>query len=98
GTKNRKRSNRLQAEFRRGLTPVGTSDANGAMLEIATQDDGGPWSPFRTVTMGQLTDTNTTPSIWHGGIFRRRRYWIRYSGVSSLSLISLAQDAIDLGS
>ncbi len=93
GTANRKRSTRLQVCMRRGTAPLAATDGQ---LEIAVADDGRGWSTFKTITTGQPSDQQMTKPLHFGGIFRKRRYWIRYSGTDDMSLVSLHDDVDDL--
>lgn len=95
GTRNRKRSMRLQVCMRRGTTPLA---AVGNQVELAVEDDGRGFGAWNAISMGQPDDLITTASVWAGGVFRSRRYWIRYSGTEPMSLVSLHDDVADLGS
>ncbi len=95
GTDNRKRSARVRVVMRRGTTPL---SAISSQLEVAVEDDGKGFSEFKVVDLGQPYDTQPSIDLHFGGIFRRRRYWVRYSGTDDISLAKLADDVIDLES
>jgi len=94
GTKNKKRSAKVQAIMRRGTTPLASVDGQ---LEVAVANDGGGWSSFRRITIGQPGDQEMTKNMHFGGVFRKRRYWMRYSGSDDFSLVDLSDDVTDLG-
>ncbi len=93
GTDNRKRSARVRVVMRRGTTPLGSTSGQ---LEVAVEDDGKGFTPFRVIDLGQPYDTNPSIDCHFGGVFRRRRYWLRYSGTDDMSLAKLADDVTDL--
>jgi len=93
GSMNRKRSCRLRLVLRRGTAAQGA--APGA-LELRTQADDGPWSPWRQIDLGVPSDYQQTRDVFAGGIFRRRRYGLRYSSSEETSLVSLHDDVTDL--
>jgi hypothetical protein len=93
GTRHRKRSAGVQVTMRRGTAPFGGVDAQ---LEVAVADDGKGWSDFKTITTGQPGDYDTATTLYFGGVFRHRRYWLRYSGSDDMSLVSLQDDVTDL--
>lgn len=93
GTANRKRSARLRVVMRRGTATLG---ATGGQLEIATQNDGLGWSGFKQIDVGQPSDLQQSKDLRVGGVFRRRRYWVRYSGSDELSIAGLYDDVEDL--
>lgn len=95
GTDNRKRSVRLQVTMKRGTAAQG---ATPGALEVRVQDDDGPWSDWEQVSVGGPDDYEAVKEIYVGGVFRRRRYGLRYSSTDSTALLSLADDIVDTGS
>lgn len=93
GSKNQKRSLRVQVVMRRGTATLGATDGQ---LEVAVANDGGGWSNFKTVTTGQPGDQNMVIDLFFGGVFSYRRYWIRYSGTDDMSLVGVYDDVTDL--
>jgi hypothetical protein len=93
GTDNRKRSARVRVVMRRGTTPLGNTSGQ---LEVAVEDDGKGFTPFRVIDLGQPYDTQPSIDCHFGGVFRRRRYWLRYSGIDEVSIAKLADDVTDL--
>lgn len=79
GTANRKRSIRLRAVIKRGTAVTGTVPSAQAAFELRTQDDDKPWSEWRSVNVGTADDFRNVKDVFGGGIFRRRRYGIRFS-------------------
>lgn len=94
GTANRKRSAGLRLTMRRGTTPLAQPDGE---VEIAVANDGKGFGDFKTVTMGQPADLVSNVPLFFGGVFRKRRYWVRYSSTDDMSLVSLHDDVSDLG-
>jgi len=95
GTNNRKRSTRLQVTMKRGTAAQG---ATPGALEVRVQDDDGPWSDWEQVSVGGPDDYEAVKELYMGGVFRRRRYAIRYSSTDTTAILSLADDISDLGS
>jgi hypothetical protein len=93
GTPNKKRSGRIQAIMRRGTAAEG---ATPGALEIRKQDDGTPWSAWQQMSVGTPSDYKQVMFAYMGGIFRRRRYGVRYSNTEDFSLVSLYDDVRDL--
>lgn len=93
GTANRKRSSRLRVTMRRGTATLG---ATGGLLEVAVQNDGLGWSAFKPINVGQPSDLNQSKDLRFGGVFRRRRYWVRYAGADEISVEGLYDDVEDL--
>ncbi len=93
GTPHRKRSARLRLTMRRGTAALGATDGQ---VEVAVQGDGLGWSSFKQVALGQPSDQQQSKDIRMGGVFRRRRYWLRYSGSDDLSIAGLYDDVSDL--
>lgn len=93
GTDHKKRSARVRVVMRRGTTPL---SATSGQLEVAVEDDGRGFTPFRVIDLGQPYDTNPSIDCHFGGVFRRRRYWLRYSGTDEVSIAKLADDVTDL--
>lgn len=94
GTENRKRSTRVRVTMRRGTAAEGSTP--GA-LEVRVQDDDGPWSPWEQVSVGGPDDYAQTVDLYMGGIFRRRRYGLRYSSSDDTAITRLSDDVTDLG-
>jgi len=94
GTANRKRSVRVQVTMKRGT--AAQNETPGA-LELRVQDDDGPWSEWEQVSAGGPDDYGAVVDLFPGGIFRRRRYGLRYSGSDTTAILSLADDVVDLG-
>lgn len=95
GTDNWKRSARVRVVMRRGTTPLGSTSGQ---LEVAVENDSKGWSGFKVVDLGQPYDTVPNIDLRFGGVFRRRRYWLRYSGTDDFSLVTLSDDVTDLES
>ncbi len=93
GTANRKRSARLRVAMRRGTATLG---AAGGQLEVAVQNDGLGWSGFKPIDVGQPSDQQQSKDVRLGGVFRRRRYWLRYAGTDEVSIAGLYDDLEDL--
>jgi hypothetical protein len=93
GTMNRKRSCRLRLVLRRGTAAQG---AVPGALELRTQADDGPWSSWRPIDLGTPSQYEQVRDVFAGGIFRRRRYGLRYSSSDETSLVSLHDDVTDL--
>lgn len=94
GTQNTKRSTRVRVTLRRGTAPLGGVDGQ---VEVAVDNDGKGFGPFKTITTGQPSDRRSYVDLYFGGVFQRRRYWIRYSGTDDVSIVSLHDDVTDLG-
>lgn len=93
GTANRKRSARLRVTMRRGTATLG---ATGGQVEVAVQNDGLGWSSFKQIDVGQPSDLQQSKDVRLGGVFRRRRYWLRYAGSDEISIAGLYDDVEDL--
>lgn len=93
GSMNRKRSRRLRLVLRRGTAAQG---ATPGALELRTQADDGPWSSWRPIDLGTPSQYEQVRDVFAGGIFRRRRYGLRYSSSDETSLVSLHDDVTDL--
>lgn len=97
GTEKRKRSNRIVATMKRGTSSTSTVADQGA-LEIRVQDDGGAWSDWEQIPMGAADDAATDPQVHPGGVFRHRKYHVRYSNTEAMSLLKLFDDVEELAS
>ncbi len=96
GTGNRKRSARVKVLMRRGTAAQG---ATPGALELRVQNDEGPWSTWKPLSVGAPGDYGQSKDLFGlNGIFRRRRYGIRYSNTEDMSLVSIQDDVADLGS
>lgn len=96
GTTARKRSTRTQVVMRRGTAAQG---ATPGALELRVQNDDGPWSPWQQVSVGTPDDyAQVMECRGTNGIFRRRRYGLRYSTSEDHSLVSLKDDVTELAS
>jgi hypothetical protein len=96
GSANRKRSSRVKVIMRRGTA---TQGATPGALELRVQNDGGPWSTWKQVSVGTPDDYGQNQDLYGlNGVFRRRRYGIRYSTSEDMSLVSVQDDVTDLGS
>lgn len=93
GSPNTKRSVRVRVTMRRGTAPLGGVDGQ---IEVAVDNDGKGFGQFRTISTGQPGDRRSHVDLYFGGIFQRRRYWIRYSGTDDVSIVSLHDDVVDL--
>jgi hypothetical protein len=93
GTPNKKRSARIQATMRRGTAAEG---ATPGAFELRKQDDDGPWSDWTQLSVGTPSDYRQTMFAYVGGVFRRRRYGMRYSNTEDFSLVSMHDDVTDL--
>ena len=94
GTDNRKRSTRVRVVMKRGTA---AQNATPGALEVRVQDDDAPWSDWEQVSVGGPDDYGSVMDLYFGGIFRRRRYHIRYSSTEDFAVISLADDVSDTG-
>jgi hypothetical protein len=96
GTGNRKRSSRVRLVMRRGTAAQG--DTPGA-LEMRVQNDDGPWSTWKQISVGTPDQYQQVVDVFAlNGIFRRRRFGIRYSSSENTSLVSIQDDVQDLES
>lgn len=95
GSGNRKRSARVKVIMRRGTA---TQGATPGALELRVQNDEGPWSTWKQVSVGVPDDYAQARDLFGlNGVFRRRRYGIRYSSTEDMSLVSVQDDVTDLG-
>jgi hypothetical protein len=88
GNKLRKRDNELVVTLRRGTVASGHTQS---ALEVRCRDDGGAWSDFDFVLLGEAEDSEQTVKVFLGGVYRRRLYHFRYSGSDNTSLVSAEQ-------
>ncbi len=88
GTKDNKRDEVLIVTMRRGTVTLGAVDS---ALEVRCRDDGGAWSDWDYLLLGQPDDAEQTLKVRLGGVFRRRMYHFRYSGTDDVSLVSAEQ-------
>lgn len=96
GTMNRKRSSRVRVVMRRGTAAQG---ATPGALELRAQNDDSPWSTWKSLSVGTPDQYQQTLDLFSlGGIFRRRRYGVRFSTTEDMSLVSVHDDVQDLGS
>jgi hypothetical protein len=96
GSANRKRSSRIRAVMRRGTAAQG---ATPGALEVRVQNDEGPWSTWKQLSVGTPDQYQQTMDTYGcNGIFRRRRHAVRYSTTEDTSLVALYEDVTDLGS
>lgn len=86
GSDKRKASSRVRAVIRRGTVTLGTTP--GA-VEFRVQNDGGAWSNWKQGSVGNAGDGYQTLDFYFGGVFRRRRYGIRYAGADDTAVISV---------
>lgn len=86
GIAGRKRSSRTRLTMRRGTTPLAGTEG---LLEVAVDDDGRGFGGFKTISMGLPGDSREYMDLFFGGVFHRRRYWLRYSGTDDTSLVYL---------
>lgn len=94
GTSARKRSLRVRCVARRG---EGGATGDSDKLELRVADDGGPWSAWELIPLGLSGDREQTMDAYFGGVFRRRRYHLRYSGVQETSILKLEEHYQELG-
>lgn len=95
GNNNRKRASRLRLVMRRGTAAQG---ATPGALELRSQNDDGPWSDWKQISVGAPEQYQQTQDVFAlNGIFRRRRYGVRYSNTENMSLVSIQDDVADLG-
>lgn len=95
GSGNAKRAGRLRATMRRGIAAQG---ATPGALEVRVQDDDKPWSSWKPFSVGAPEDYRQyADTFGTSGIFRRRRYGIRFSTTEDISLLKLEDDVDDLG-
>lgn len=94
GVKARKRCNRVRATLKRG-TGGATAGANGS-YELRIQDDDKDWSSWRLVTIGTPNDYRNVVDWFPGGIYRRRRYHIRFSTSEAAALAEMSEDFTEL--
>ncbi len=95
GTAKRKRSTRIQLVMKRGTAAQG---ATPGALEVRVQDDDGPWTEWEQVSVGGPSDYGQTKLVFPGGVFRRRRYGLRFSNTESFSLVSVMDDVKEVNS
>jgi hypothetical protein len=96
GTGNRKRSSRMRFTLRRGTA---TQGATPGALEVRVQNDDGPWSTWKHISVGAPEDYQQTRDLFAcNGVFRRRRYGFRFSNTEDMSLVSVTDDVTDLES
>jgi hypothetical protein len=88
GARLRKRDNELIITLRRGTVAEGATES---ALEVRCRDDGGAWSDWDYILLGQPEDAEQTVKVRLGGVFRRRLYHFRYSGSDDTSLVSAEQ-------
>lgn len=93
GTTGRKRSAGVRVTIHRGVTPLAAVEGQ---LEVAVDNDGAGFGDFRTIALGLPGDTRSWYDLTFGGVFTRRRYWIRYSGTDDMSLVSIADNVAQL--
>lgn len=94
GTGNRKRSSRVRLVMRRGTAAQG---ATPGALELRVQNDDGPWSTWKPISVGAPDQYQQVQDVFAlNGIFRRRRYGIRFSSSDETSLVSVQDDVTDL--
>lgn len=91
----RKRSVRVRLRLRRGTGGAsGTPDS----LEIRKADDGGPWEDWEQVSIGLGGENDQTQDAFLSGIFRQRRYHVRYSGTQDTALLGIEEHYQELDS
>lgn len=88
GSRLRKRDQELIITLRRGTVATGHTQGQ---LEVRCRDDGGAWSDWETIQLGEAEDPEQTIKVFLGGVFRRRLYHFRYSGSDDTSLVSAEQ-------
>lgn len=93
GSDNRKRSTRIRATLRRG---TGTLNSNPGALELRVQNDDSGWSSWQQISVGQPYESDHVKDVFIGGIFRRRRYHVRFSTTETFSLVKLADEVTEL--
>jgi len=94
GTRNAKRAGRLRVTMRRGLAAQG---ATPGALEVRVQDDDKPWSTWKQFSVGAPEDYRQyLDTFGTAGIFRRRRYGVRYSNTENASLEAIHDDVDSL--
>ena len=79
--------------MRRGTTPLAATEG---LLEVAVDDDAKGFGQFKTISMGLPGDRREWMDLFFGGVFHRRRYWIRYSNTDDTSLVALHDDVAGL--
>lgn len=93
GTTNSKRSGRVRLVMRRGTASQGSTPG---LVEIRVQDDESPWSPWEQISVGSPDDYSQVIELFLGGVFRRRRYGIRYSNTDSTSIVGMWDEVDDI--
>lgn len=93
GTRGYKRDEYLAVVLRRGTSTLGGTEA---AFEVRCRDDGGIWSDFDFILLGQPADVEQTIRVRLGGCFYRRQWHFRYSGSDDFSLVSAEQSFEDL--
>ncbi len=88
GNRMRKRDVELIVTMRRGTVAEGATEP---VLEVRCRDDGGAWSDWDYILLGQPEDAEQSIKVFLGGVFRRRLYHFRYSGSSDVALVSAEQ-------
>ena len=89
-----KRSRGLRIVLRRGTAAQG---ATPSALEIRVQNDGDAWSDWEQLSVGAPDDYETVLDVRLGGVFRRRRYHLRYAGSDDATLVAAFDDVQTLG-
>lgn len=95
GTSNSKRSTRVRVTMRRGTA---AENATPGALEVRIQNENGPWTPWRQISVGNPAQYEQVRDIYFGGVFRRRRYNVRFSNTEEMSLVSVMDDVTELAS
>lgn len=87
-TTKRKRCTSVRVNMRRG-TAAGVT----AFVELSKSDDGGPWSTPTLLDLATVEGDTASWRTWYpGGIYRRRQYRVRYSGVAAAALTRVEED------
>lgn len=95
GIEARKRSVRLRVTLRRG---TGAVNSTPGALELRWQNDDGPWSEWRQISVGEPHQYESVRDVFTGGIFRRRRYGVRFSNSEVFSLVKVSDEVMELSS
>lgn len=93
GIANKKRSYGVRAVCRRGTAgPTATP----GVVEMRVQDDGRLWTSWRSKSIGNDGDNEPSVPFFFGGVFRRRRYDLRYAGSNETSVVEVTDNVVEL--
>lgn len=82
GSFGQKAEDRVRYILRRGQAPFGQDD----FFETTQRDDLGPFAPWVSQPLGDVSDRDPLVQDFPGGVYRRRQYKWRYSGTGDFVL------------